>query len=109
MRLESGAIVEEDKSSQLTSTDKIEYIECIPQVQIRVYLFICTKISFIFLSNPTVWITGKSGSKQYLRVYILTEIKREDTIFAATWMHLEIIILSEVSLTDITNIIRYHL
>ena len=38
MRLESGAIVEEDKSRQLTSPDKIEYIECILQVQIKVCL-----------------------------------------------------------------------
>ena len=52
-----------------------------------------------------MWITGKSGENWYLRGYILTEIKREDTILAATWMDLEIIILSEVSLTDITNTI----
>ena len=105
MRLKSGAIVEEDKSSQLTSTDKSEYIECILQVQNKSMLIICTRIQFIFLSNPTVWITSKSGENWYLRGYILTEIKREDTILAATWMDLEIIILSEVSLTDVTNII----
>ena len=42
-----------------------------------------------------MWITGENGGDQYLRVYILTEIKREEAIFAAIWMDLEIILLNE--------------
>ena len=49
MRLKSGAIVEEDKSSQLTSTDKSEYIEHILQVQIKLCLLYVQGSSLFFL------------------------------------------------------------